>query len=65
MTAHKKPTSSRDPLDPSLQLRQIVRQSIEPCWTRRLGREYRDSDGLLVDIHAEIDHLASKNDFGN
>ncbi|MDQ6737003.1 MAG: hypothetical protein M3Z30_04800 [Gemmatimonadota bacterium] len=47
---------ARAPVEPSLQLREIICQPIEPG--RRLGAsgEHRDGDRLLVHIHSEIDH---------
>ena len=50
---------AREAVDPFLQLRQVIRQLLEP--RRRLGQLRQDGDGdrVLVHIHAEVDHRAS------
>ncbi|MDP9179240.1 MAG: hypothetical protein M3O61_16310 [Gemmatimonadota bacterium] len=61
---------TRDAIEKPLQLKEIIRQTVNA--RRGLGAlgENRNGDGLLVHIHPEIDDRASswsyfRNDFGN
>jgi hypothetical protein len=52
-------TLARRPLEPALQLNEIVRQTVDARGPLRIARQESDGDRILVHVHAEIDDWAS------
>ena len=56
MSIQQKRNRERCALEPSLELHEVVREPIDAGRRLRVPRQERERDGLLVDIHPDVEN---------